>query len=107
MIRNNVPTKIDFYTDNLVVFNSKDFCVAPLISIRLRHFIGYNDFIVVFHQPQKFEFLTMPCSGPASRKISSTIQPHIERTRESKILSKMLLEKFPIACSKSLIRSLC
>src|SRR5205809_4466267 len=107
MVRHNVPTKIDLYTDNLVVFNSKDFRVAPLVSIRLRHFIGYNDFVVVFYEPQKIELLTLPGSGPASREVSGTIQPHIRRAGESKILSKMLLKKFSIACSKSLIRSLC
>jgi len=73
MIRQNVPTKIDLYTDNLVVFNAQDFRIAPLLSIRLRHFIGHDDFIVMFYEPQKFELLTMPRSGPASREISSTI----------------------------------
>jgi hypothetical protein len=57
----------------------------------------------VFDEPQKIELLTLPGSGPASCKISSTIKPHIERTRESKILGKMLLKKFPIACGKSFI----
>jgi hypothetical protein len=103
MIRHNVPTKIDFYTDNLVVFNPQDFRIATFLSIRLRHFIGYNHFIVVFYQPQKIELLTMPGSWPASCEISSTIKPRIEWTGESKILGKMLLEKFPIACSKSFI----
>jgi hypothetical protein len=107
MICQNVPTKIDLYTDNLVVFNAQDFRIAPLLSIRFRHFIGYDDFIVMFYKPQKVELLTLPGSGPAFREISSTIKSHIERTRESKILRKMLLKKLPIAGCKSFIRSLC
>src|SRR5207253_459632 len=107
MIRQKVPTKIDLYTENLVVFNTQDFRIAPLFSIRLRHFIGRNDFIVMFYEPQKVELLTLPGSGPASLKVSSTIEPHIERARESKILRKMLLEKFPITGGKSFVRSLC
>jgi hypothetical protein len=103
MIWRDVPAKVDLYTGNLVVSNSQDFRVAPLISIQLPHFIGHNNFIVMFYQPQKIEFLTLPGSRPTSREISGTIQPHIERTRESKILGKMLLKKFPIACSKSFI----
>jgi len=107
MIRQNVPTKIDLYTDNLVVFNAQDFRIAPLFSIRLRHFIGRNDFIVMFYESQKIEILTLPGSGPASLKISFAIKPHVEWTRKSEILGKMLFEKFPIAGCKSFIRSLC
>jgi len=103
MICHNVPTKIDLYTDNLVVFYAQDFRIAPLLSIRLRHFISYNDFIIMFYEAQKVELLTLSGSGPTSREISSTVEPHIEWTRESKILGKMLLKKFPIACGKSLI----
>jgi hypothetical protein len=70
-------------------------------------FHNYNDFIIVLCQLQEFEFLTLARSRPASLKISSTIEPHIERTRKSEILRKVLLEKFPIASSKSSVRSLC
>src|SRR5262245_16883375 len=103
MIRHNVPTKIDLHVDNLVVFDSHDFRIATFLSIWLRHFIGYNDFIGVFDQPQKIELLTLPGSGPATSEISNTIQPHLQQARESKVLGQMLLKKFPIACRKSFI----
>ena len=48
MIRQKVPTKIDLYTDNLVVFNAQDFRIAPFLSISLRQFVSYNDFIIMF-----------------------------------------------------------
>src|SRR5216683_2256103 len=106
MIRQNVPTKIDLYTDNFVAFNAQDLRIASFLSIPLRHFISRNDFIVMFYKPQKLELLTLPGSGPASLKVSSTIEPHIERTGEGKILRKMLLKKLPIARCKSFVRSL-
>jgi hypothetical protein len=61
----------------------------------------------MFYESQKIELLTLPGSGPASLKISFAIKSHIERTRESKILRKMLLKKLPIAGSKSFVGSLC
>src|SRR4026207_525402 len=107
MICQNIPTKIDLYTENLVVFNTQDFRIAPLFSIRLRHFIGRDNLIVVFYEPQKFEPLTLPGSRPASLKISFAIKSHVEWTGKSEIRRKMLFEKFPIAGSKSFVRSLC
>jgi hypothetical protein len=62
--------------------------------------------IVLFYQPQKIEPLTLPCAGPASGEISSAIEAHIERTRENKIVRKMLLKKFPIASRERFVRSL-
>src|ERR1044071_2054738 len=102
-----VPTKIHLYTDNLVVFNSQNLRIAPFDAVRLRHFIGYNDLTVMFYQPQKIELLPLSGSGPTSLKVSDTIEPYIERTGKSKILSKMLLKKLSVARCKSLVRSLC
>ena len=102
----DVPTKIDLYTDNLVVLNAQNFRIAPSLSIRLGHFIGHDNFIIVFYEPQKIELLPLSGSGPASLKISSTIEPDIERTRKSKILRKMLLKKLSIAGCKSFVGSL-
>jgi hypothetical protein len=107
MIWQNVPTKIDLYTDNLVVSNSQDFRIAPLLSVRLRHFIGYNDFIVMFYEPQKVELLALPGTWPASFQVSFAIKAHIEWAGKSEILRKMPLKKFPVAGCKSLVRSLC
>jgi hypothetical protein len=61
----------------------------------------------VFYEPQKIELLPLPGSRPASRKIAGTIEPHVEWTRESKILRQMLLKKFPVASCESFVRSLC
>jgi len=60
----------------------------------------------MLYEAQKCEFLTLPGSGPASFEVSSTIEPHIERTRKSKILTKMLFKKLPIARRKSFVRPL-
>jgi len=48
MICQNVPTKIDLYTDKLVVLDAQDFRIVPFHSIPLGHFISYNDFIIMF-----------------------------------------------------------
>src|SRR5436190_17865194 len=106
MISQYVPTKINFYTDDLVVFDTDDFRVASFVSIRLRDFISHNYFFIVLYQPQEVEFLAIPRSRPASLKISIAIKSHIERTRESKILCKMLFKKFPVAGCKGLVRLL-
>jgi len=103
----NVPTKIDLYTDNLVVSNAQDFRIAPRLSIWLYHFIGYNDFIVMFYEPQKVELLTLPSTWPAPLEVSFAIKAHIEWAGKSEILCKMPLKKFPVAGCKSFVRSLC
>jgi hypothetical protein len=107
MICQNVPTKIDLYTDNLVVFNAQNFRIAPSLSILPRHFIGNHDFIIVFYEPQKVELLTLSGSRPAPLKISSVIEAHIESARKCKILSQMLLKKSSIADGERFVRSLC
>ncbi len=44
-----VPTKIDLYTDNVVVFDAQDFGIAPFLSIRFSHLVSHNHFIVMFY----------------------------------------------------------
>jgi len=71
MICQNVPTKTDLYTDNFVVLNTQDFGITPFLSIRFRHFIRYDDFIVMFYKPQKVE---RPCPAPGQHLSKYPVQ---------------------------------